>query len=817
VTARDHSDLALLCEPVARIVWGKPTSETASELRWGMHGSRVVNREKGIWYDHEHGVGGGTLDLVPGATQNDRLQWLRDQGLIGDAPSEAPKRNGAGTPFTIIATYDYTDESGAPLFQVVRLAPKGFRQRRPNGKGGWTWSLGDTRRVLYRLPEVRDAVASGRLVFIVEGEKDTDNLRTLGFTATCNVGGANKWRAEYTESLRGADAVIIGDNDDSGRAHVAHIASSLQGVARRVRVLDLAKAWSACPAKGDISDWIEAGGTAEALTALTEPLPEWARVAGAAGGRDGSGASTATDDDAEIERLARLSTLEYEREREDAAERLSLRAQTLDKLVAAKRKELNHEDDKQGRPLSLPEPKPWPERVNGAELLCKLSAAIRQHVVMPDHSADATALWAVHTYLLDAFHITPRLGVTSPEKQCGKSTLFDVLERLVWRALSTENATTSAIFRTIERMRPTLLLDEGDTFLPENEELRGILNSGHRCSGSVIRTVGDDHEPRQFGTYAACAIAMIGKLPGTLADRSIMIELQRRLAGEPIEPFRLDRTEHLDLLASKAARWAADNADRVRAADPVTPSCVFNRVADNWRPLLAIAEVAGGEWPQRAHRALETIQATVEDDSVRVQLLADICEIFTQRAVDRLPSGELVDALVAIEGRPWGDWKAGKPLSQNGLARLLSPLKIRPGTMRIGGEKTAKGYYLFQFGDAFERYLGGGFNPSHRHKAHETGASQGFTSVTPEPHVTDVKCEKSNNDRYCDGVTDAGAGSARTANGNGAADHRCDHCGRLGASGHWDWPGWPDGIWLHQSCEEAWYESERDFDGFDHR
>jgi hypothetical protein len=140
---------------------------------------------------------------------------------------------------------------------------------------------------------------------------------------------------------------------------------------------------------------------------------------------------------------------------------------------------------------------------------------------------------------------------------------------------------------------PDPVIGEGDTFLPENEELRGILNSGHRCSGSVIRTVGDDHEPRQFGTYAACAIAMIGKLPGTLADRSIMMELQRRLAGEPIEPFRLDRTEHLDLLASKAARWAADNADRVRAADPVTPSCVFNRVADNWRPLLAIAELVG--------------------------------------------------------------------------------------------------------------------------------------------------------------------------------------------------------------------------------
>src|SRR5262249_59327408 len=129
--------------------------------------------------------------------------------------------------------------------------------------------------VLYRLPEVRDAVARGRLVVIVEGEKDTDNLRELGFTATCNPGGANKWRAEYNESLRDADVVIIGDNDDAGRAHVAHIASSLHGIARRVRALDLTQTWPECPAKGDISNWIEAGRTVDALSALIEALPEW--------------------------------------------------------------------------------------------------------------------------------------------------------------------------------------------------------------------------------------------------------------------------------------------------------------------------------------------------------------------------------------------------------------------------------------------------------------------------------------------------------------------------------------------------------------
>jgi hypothetical protein len=148
-TTRGDSDLAALCEPVARIVWGEPSGETASELRWGTRGSRVVDRAKGVWYDHERGVGGGTLELVSGATAKERWQWLRDRGLINKASGGARKnKKGGATPFTIIATYNYEDESGASLFQVVRLAPKDFRQRRSDGKGGWTWSLGKTRRVL---------------------------------------------------------------------------------------------------------------------------------------------------------------------------------------------------------------------------------------------------------------------------------------------------------------------------------------------------------------------------------------------------------------------------------------------------------------------------------------------------------------------------------------------------------------------------------------------------------------------------------------------------------------------------------------------
>jgi Protein of unknown function (DUF3631) len=217
--------------------------------------------------------------------------------------------------------------------------------------------------------------------------------------------------------------------------------------------------------------------------------------------------------------------------------------------------------------------------------------------------------------------------------------------------------------------RPTLLIDEADTFLPENEELRGILNAGHRQGGFVIRTVGEEFEPRRFSTYAPCTVALIGKLPVTLADRSVSIELRRRRLDEPIEPFRFDRTEHLDQLSRKVARWTADNAERLRCADPDMPVGVFNRLADNWRPLLAIADAAAGEWPRRARRAIQPAARSDRDEqSVRELLLADIRAIFAERDVDRLPSAELVAALVAIEGRPWAEWKTGKPISANGVA-----------------------------------------------------------------------------------------------------------------------------------------------------
>ena len=169
--------------------------------------------------------------------------------------------------------YDYVDEAGKVLFQVVRFDPKVFRQRRPDGRGGWVWCVKDCRPVLYRLPELIEAVAKGQPVFIVEGEKDADNLAKLGLPATTNPMGVGKWRGEYNEIAARRRRRHHPDNDEAGREHVAEVATALHGIAARVRVLDLARHWAECPAKGDISDWLVAGGTAEKLKALVEALP----------------------------------------------------------------------------------------------------------------------------------------------------------------------------------------------------------------------------------------------------------------------------------------------------------------------------------------------------------------------------------------------------------------------------------------------------------------------------------------------------------------------------------------------------------------
>jgi Protein of unknown function (DUF3631) len=326
------------------------------------------------------------------------------------------------------------------------------------------------------------------------------------------------------------------------------------------------------------------------------------------------------------------------------------------------------------------------------------------------------------------------------------------------RPLSSQNVTPAAIFRVVEAHQPTLLIDEADTFLYDNDDLRGILN-GNRKGSRVLRTVGDDHEPRAFSVYAAAAIALIGQLPDTLHDRAVTIDLQRRRASETITSFRPDRADHLDVLARKMARWAKDHADRIAERDPEMR--LINRRADNWRCLLAIADEVGGEWPERARKAAEASHNAEGDDASRLELLlgdiqdafakkgeAPVANMFAEKVDVEIASADLVKALVAIEGRPWAEMgKSGKPLTQAKFARMLKPLGISPGN--IGEEKArVRGYKLTQFEEAFSRYLPpeGDSKCTGAQNAPNTGTSDISKPHSPGDGCADVKCEKPNND-----------------------------------------------------------------------
>lgn len=267
------TDFADLINEVALALCGKPNPRLSKtgELRFGTNGSlsvKVDGPEKGTFYDHEEGVGGGVLDLVVkkrGGDKRTAREWLdRTFGLDPLPPQMATNRRE-------VAHYAYVDEAGEVLSEVVRFEPKDFRQRRPDGKGGWDWKVKGVRQVPYRLPELLEALDNGRTVFIVEGEKDVDRLKALGITATCNAGGAGKWKAEFGDFFRHASVVIIPDNDDAGHDHAELVANSLDGRADDIRVLDLPD----LPRKGDVSDWLDKGGTAEALHRLADLAPRW--------------------------------------------------------------------------------------------------------------------------------------------------------------------------------------------------------------------------------------------------------------------------------------------------------------------------------------------------------------------------------------------------------------------------------------------------------------------------------------------------------------------------------------------------------------
>jgi putative DNA primase/helicase len=353
---------------------------------------------------------------------------------------------------------------------------------------------------------------------------------------------------------------------------------------------------------------------------------------------------------------------------------------------------------------------PWGAPVDGAALLTEIADLVSAHLVLPDGAAEAFALWAVHTHAFGAAFVSPYLGALSPVKRCGKTTLLDILSGVVRRPLSVSNMTPATVFRSIEAWQPTLLMDEAETYVLGREELRGILNSGHtQTSAYVVRGQGDDFTPQPFSTWAPKFFALIGELPSTLEDRTICIRMRRKMRDEQVKKWkRGEKSEAmLSQLRSKMARWASDHHAALRDADPDTPAALHDRAADNWRPLLAIADAAGGAWPGWARAAACALSGQQEDEPQdhALLLLQDIRDIVRWHEDINISTEVLIDRLTSFEERPWAEWKYGRPMTGRDLAAMLRPFGIRSKKIRVSTSATRRGYYITGFRDVFDRYL----------------------------------------------------------------------------------------------------------------
>ncbi|RSM59482.1 hypothetical protein DMB66_27750 [Actinoplanes sp. ATCC 53533] len=349
--------------------------------------------------------------------------------------------------------------------------------------------------------------------------------------------------------------------------------------------------------------------------------------------------------------------------------------------------------------------------VDGAALLAELHAAVLRYLVMPSpESTDAVVLWIAATHAQPAWEHATRLGITGPAKRCGKSRLLEIIKATSHNVLPAVNASTAALYRSIGGDDPpTVLFDEADAIFgtkrqaEANEDLRALLNAGHSRGWPVLRCVGPNQEVKAFASFAMAAIAGIGDLPDTITDRAVNIRMRRRAPHETVKPFRTVRdTPALHAIRNRLNRWVRAHLPALRAAEPPMP--VEDRAADTWESLIAIADHAGADWPERARLACKTLtEAAADNDtdtSGSLRLLADLRTGFTDTR--KLHTATILDRLRAITDSPW----ATRELTSHELSKMLRVYGIHPKNVReTGTGPVGRGYDLADLTDAFTRYL----------------------------------------------------------------------------------------------------------------
>ena len=367
-----------------------------------------------------------------------------------------------------------------------------------------------------------------------------------------------------------------------------------------------------------------------------------------------------------------------------------------------------------------------------------------------DHFA-ILAAWTAHTYVCDLAYATPYLHVTSAERGSGKSRLLEVANLLTYRPALTVNVSGAALFRELDSGDVvTLLLDEVDNFLNagkiESESRRdvlAILNAGYTRGATAARVLGAGTKGemvRRYAVFGPKVLTGLGELPDTLANRSLRFGMKKRTREEQVERFRARyAAPEGRALRDRLEAWAQDEHVReaLTVAEPALPDELEDRMMDAAEQLVAIADLAGGAWPERVRAAVVTVAregASASEASRGMRLLADLRSVVADVARDRYSMAELVSALNAIEEAEWGGWHQGTGLKARDLGKLLKPYGIKSQTVPIDGGRP-KGYYADRLADAFGRYLPAASGDAEAAEVTEANLSARSPFVPDEPQT----------------------------------------------------------------------------------
>jgi len=364
---------------------------------------------------------------------------------------------------------------------------------------------------------------------------------------------------------------------------------------------------------------------------------------------------------------------------------------------------------------SSQEIKPWDEEINGENLFSEISNIFKDFIKLKNEEADALTGWVIQSYFvrnkeqIQLLEYLPILNISSPERQCGKSTLKDIIYELVPRPINTENCSEASLFRLISSKMPTLLIDESENFISK-PELRTILNGGYQKKGVVHRQGGKNYEETiEFSTWCAKCIVGIGTLHDTLQSRCITIRLKRKLNTDNVLRKNLILKSEPDFFINykrKILRFVQENEELILKSEIEMPLELDDRSQNNWEGIFKISQFVSNSILTRVKSASIVLNKLDHDDqSEGIQLLKDLRDLINEsQTTNLIPSMSITSELNKLLDRPWNDLNRGSGINQNQLARLLKPFDIFPKQLKIEG-KNIRGYEKIYFEDAFLRYL----------------------------------------------------------------------------------------------------------------